>query len=119
MSQEAYTYVLVRSDLRIEQQMVQAAHAALEAGFAFKAPPSTSNLVLLAVAGQDELLAAAEMLADKGVEHELFFEPDDEMGYSALATRPLFTKRERSALAGFALVRGPGTCAKPAPALQN
>jgi len=54
-----YTYVIVRKDISPEQQSVQACHATLEAGFKFQPPESTSFLVLLEVANQEELLAAS------------------------------------------------------------
>lgn len=34
-----YVYVLVRTDIPLPDQVVQACHASLEAGFAFNAPP--------------------------------------------------------------------------------
>ena len=50
-----YTYILVRKDISPEQQIVQAAHAALEAGFRFKQPETTSYLIVLEVANEKEL----------------------------------------------------------------
>ncbi len=98
-----YTYVLVRRDLSLPQQMVQACHAALEAGFAFTAPAETSSVIVCTVADKAELLAAAERLERYGIEAQLFFEPDFEMGYSALASRPLLTKKERYVMAKYPL----------------
>lgn len=98
-----YTYVIVRTDLSPAEQIVQACHAALEAGFAFTAPAETSSLIVLAVAGKAELLEAAERLELNGIETQLFFEPDFDMGYSALATRTVTTKKERSVLAKYPL----------------
>lgn len=54
-----YTYILIRKDISAEQQIVQAAHAALEAGFRFSQPSEVSNLIVLEVANQEELLDAA------------------------------------------------------------
>lgn len=39
MADKYYVYVLVRTDIPLHAQAVQACHAALEAGFAFSAPP--------------------------------------------------------------------------------
>lgn len=91
-----YTYVLIRKDISPEQQAVQAAHATLEAGFKFEAPARTSSLIMLEVKDRYELLMAAERLSRRGIEHIVFNEPDFEMGESALATKPLLTKRERN-----------------------
>lgn len=90
--QTPYVYVLIREDLTPEQQMVQAAHAALEAGFRFQ-PPSgdVAHLALLSVPDESHLQRAAAELAFRGIDHHLFYEPDfGPMGHSALATRPLY-----------------------------
>lgn len=100
-----YVYVLVRSDIEPEQQLVQAAHAALEAGFRFRAPHQTAHLVALSVASEAELLQAAARLEHEGVEHHVFFEPDNAMGHSALATEPLQAARQRRRLHGYPLLR--------------
>ncbi|GBG14329.1 TonB-dependent receptor [Novimethylophilus kurashikiensis] len=86
-----YSYLMVREDIPLEHQMVQLGHAALEAGFSFNRPAETSYLILLAAKNQEELVRTAEELADLGIEHHMFYEPDfGPMGHSALATRPLF-----------------------------
>jgi hypothetical protein len=54
-----YTYILIRKDISPEQQLVQAAHAALEAGFRFKQPEKTSFLIALEIENEQELLEAA------------------------------------------------------------
>lgn len=99
-----YVYVLVRGDLPLEQQMVQSNHAALEAGFRFSKPEETASLVMLSVPDKPALLAAAERLAGHGIDHHLFFEPDWEMGHSALATRPVFGA-ERKLMKRYPLFR--------------
>lgn len=100
-----YTYVLIRQDLSFEQQIVQACHASLEAGFAFVAPPVTSYLIVLTVPDQDALLAARDRLQRYGIACEMFFEPDNEMGYSALATEPLLLKKQRHLMKKYPLLR--------------
>ena len=96
MDTQPYTYILLRKDISPEQQIVQAAHAALEAGFIYKKPDNTSYLIVLEVADEKELLAASQMLEQRGIEHTKFFEPDNGIGYSALCTRPLFEKGEQN-----------------------
>lgn len=100
-----YTYVLVREDIPLAQQMVQACHAALEAGFAFDAPAVTSSLIVLTVPNREALLAARERLERYGIRSELFFEPDWQMGYSALATEPIAERKKRFALSKYPLFR--------------
>ena len=52
---EPYTYVLIRKDISPEQQVVQAGHACLEAGFKFERPDRTSFLILLQVENEQSL----------------------------------------------------------------
>ena len=98
-----YTYVLVRRDIPLEQQMVQACHAALEAGFAFEAPSITSSLIVCTVPDRLALLEAEERLARYSIRTKLFFEPDWEMGHSALASEPIHVKKQRYILAKYPL----------------
>lgn len=98
-----YVYVLVREDISPEQQLVQAAHAALEAGFRFEQPAETARLIVLSVPDRDALGAAAARLARYGIAHHQFFEPDFGMGHSALATRPVFLPKERHLMRKYPL----------------
>ncbi len=99
----SYVYVLVRNDLTAEQQIVQGCHASLEAGFSFNAPEKTAHLVMLSVSGEDELVSVKDELMDGwGVSSEIFFEPDYNLGYTALATEPIKGSK-RNALRKFKL----------------
>lgn len=86
--QATYCHVLVRADIPLPQQAVQAIHAAMAATAAYGGLRGDTRLALLQVRDQDELLAYADRLADKGVAFALFDEPDYGMGASALATAP-------------------------------
>ena len=89
-------YVLVRTDLSLEQQLVQSSHAVLEAGRSLYGPEhGIASVIVLAVADQAALYRAHEELLRRGVECELFFEPDFDMGHSALATQPLRDTQRR------------------------
>lgn len=81
-------FVLVRQDLPLPQQMVQACHAAMGAGFDFRAEEHP-HLVLLGVPDREALELWDESLRQLAIPRHLFFEPDDDMGHSALATAPL------------------------------
>lgn len=104
---DPYTYVLVRQDIALEHQMVQACHAALEAGFQFEAPHRTSFLVLCSVADEQSLLRWRDKLEQKGIRLALFYEPDNAMGYSALATQALTCSNKRKALKSLPLLKTP------------
>ena len=98
--------MLVRSDILLHQQMVQACRAALEAGFVFDAPARTSSLIVLTVQDVHALEAARDRLGRYGIDCEVFFEPDWGMGHSALCTQPVFKKKQRFALAKYPLFTG-------------
>lgn len=100
-----YVYVLIRTDIPIEQQLVQTGHAAWEAGQRFPKPDEVASLIVLSVPGKDELEAASRRLTEHGIDNYLFYEPDFEMGHSALATRALTTQAERDLLRMYPLYR--------------
>lgn len=91
-------YVFVRTDISPEQQLVQAAHAAAEAARLHYHPEhGIASLIALAVPNKAALRRAATRLDALDIAREMFFEPDGELGYTALATRPLL-EHERSKL---------------------
>jgi len=81
-----YIYVFVRQDMPKEYQIVQACHACLE----LEKAPQKTHLVLIGVKDQLELLKVSQNLEMKDIKFEMFFEPDYETGYSALATEPIY-----------------------------
>lgn len=92
MSQIKYTYVFVRRDIPLHAQLVQSAHAALELGLQLspdKKPDKTSFLILLNADNQSHLNEIARYLDDHDIEFHKFFEPDYDMGYTAICTEPL------------------------------
>jgi hypothetical protein len=100
-----YAYVIVRKDISPVQIVVQASHAAYQAGFAFDEPVDISSVILLQVPDQATLEEAAKRLDRHKVEHRMFYEPDfGPMGFSALATRPLTRKKERFLMANYEML---------------
>lgn len=83
-------YVVVRTDIPMAQQIVQAAHAACTAGEKFGG--SDSNLILLEIKNLKSLKNLSYHLEEKNVEFTMFYEPDNAMGFSALATRAITGK---------------------------
>jgi len=87
------TYLWVRTDLPLADQMVQAAHAAQAAGAKWPVPPGC-GLVLLAVSDKAGL-AALERCAQAGIGTIRFHEPDQTgpgtgpMGHTALCSEPV------------------------------
>lgn len=93
-----YIYTFIREDLSPEQKIVQLGHACHEAGKLLT--PSEhiepSNLVLLSARNEDDLLEIADKIHCTGITFSMFFEPDNNMGYSAICTRPVSSARERA-----------------------
>lgn len=91
-----YCYVLIRQDIPLEHQITQACHAALEAGFDAQRPGcNTTRLITLGVKSKDHLEEMSRKLDIHGIGHHMFFEPDNDMGYSALATHPIVGEDRR------------------------
>ena len=98
-----YTYLFIRTYLSAPQQIVQASHAALEAGNRFG---SHSHLVLIGMDNEETLLKAASHLDELGIELEKFYEPDYNTGWTALCTQPL-RGDVRKPLRKYQLMRAP------------
>jgi hypothetical protein len=87
-----YCYVFVRIDIPLADQGVQIAHVALEAGKHFQ-HPSGVRLVLLRVKNHSELMRISKYLLQHDVEHRMFYEPDDAMCETAIATEDIYSDR--------------------------
>jgi len=88
--------VIVRKDLPVAQQLVQAAHAAHESGLHLCEDKSKVNfLVALEVSDEERLLEAHERLQDRGIDTILFREPDRENEATALCTEPIRGNRRK------------------------
>ena len=91
-----YTYVLVRADLPLVQQLVQASHACLQAGARFPQPKEPCHLVVLTVASQAYLRQAVERLMEQGgIGMETFWEPDDTLVFMASCSEPVSGQARR------------------------
>ena len=86
-SSKYYFYNVVRLDLSLPQQAVQAAHAACMAGEAYGR--SVTSMVLLGIPDKASLEGLSKELESKGINFQMFFEPDWDTGHSALCTEPL------------------------------
>lgn len=80
----------------MEQQVVQAIHAGIEAGHKFdKVSIEPSSLILLQVPNKEKLEAALKRTLDNGIRCEAFYEPDWDYGLTAFATEPVFEDKRR------------------------
>jgi peptidyl-tRNA hydrolase len=102
-----YTYVVIRDDLTFPQKIVQAAHAAQGAGENFGLPGGkVPHMVLLKAENEKELLQASKLANKNSINYHLFFEPDFDTGFTALATEPIPESDEkRSCFKIFELYR--------------
>lgn len=98
MPKKNYCYTWIRTDLPIEQQIVQAAHSALEAGREFQKPDAISHLILLEAESEHHLRKIGDELTELGIKYHTFFEPDHNRGYTSLTTEPITSKAIRKHL---------------------
>ena len=94
----SYIYTFIRRDLSAAQKIVQLGHACHEAGKLLKHEENreTSSLILLSAADEKDLKSIARKIDCAGIDFYMFYEPDNEMGYSAICTRPITSDRERA-----------------------
>ena len=85
-----YMYVFVRTDMTSAQQIVQAAHVTYDAGQKFEKPEHPLHRILFGVKDEAELLKASTRIGIDNVDHCMFYEPDFDTGYTAIATEPLY-----------------------------
>lgn len=58
-------------------------------GFATKAPAEQTFLIALSVKNAKALMKVADLLQVQGIEFKIFYEPDNNYGYTALCTVPV------------------------------
>lgn len=86
---------MVRSDLSMRQQLVQAVHAGMASAAQWPCPDC--YLVVLTVPDEAALVDASNRLAKAKVQSLMFYEPDHAVGMrvTALATQPLDKTQSR------------------------
>jgi len=89
-----YIYIVIRKDLKDEWKLVQACHAALEAGFEFNNPEQTVHLVVLQTENEWELEEISKYLLETGIRNKMFKEGYCNIGHTALATEPVEKQTE-------------------------
>lgn len=93
MKERLLSYIVVRGDLSPSQQIVQACHAAMEMGISMWGNGQHTigpiHIALLSIENQEGLMKIVKNLERDNVHYELFEEPDDNLGYTALCTYPV------------------------------
>jgi hypothetical protein len=94
----SYIYTFIRRDLSPEQKIVQLGHACHEAGklLPYAEHRDVASLILLSAENEAELKSISRKIDCAGIDHYMFYEPDNNMGYSAICTRPITSDRERA-----------------------
>ncbi len=97
LSVSTYTYVFVREDLNHATRIVQAAHAAFEMGRDLSRPSQESidNLIVIGVKDRTELESVASELDYRGIRHHMFFEPDYNLGHTAICSEPVSDSKKK------------------------
>jgi len=100
-----YTYVFVRKDMKMVYYIIQAAHAAQEAGIAFGAHKSGLPIHhgLFEAKDEKDLFKIAKHLDANKIDYVMFHEPDDDTGFTAIATAPVTGKKH--VMKGFKFFR--------------
>lgn len=102
-----FVYVMVCSDLEPRQIVVQACHAALEAGIHLEqCDQFPSGMVMLQCSSEKSLLRNARKIENKGIKCHLFYE-NPMNRYTAFATEAI-PQEKRVLLKKFKLLSMPG-----------
>lgn len=104
MNINPYCFLFIRQDLSLAQQIVQSNHATFEMAYTLpqSADPTTPSIVLIGVPDKKALLKVIQKLKLNRIEYSAFYESDDDMGLSAVATVPLDEDR-RAVLQNYKL----------------
>jgi hypothetical protein len=95
----SHSYIFVRKDLSLEQQIVQAAHALHLVGLKQEDRRDSPSIVLIGVEDLWELQEVSAFLNANRIEYEMFYESYLQE-CTAIATHPLEQER-RHLLSGF------------------
>lgn len=90
ITEKTYSYIFLRTDIPLAQQLVQASHAALEAGLKDKHTYSqTSSIIIFQIPDEETLKKELQYIQSLGIECASFYEPYEDMGITAFATLPI------------------------------
>jgi hypothetical protein len=93
----------VRTDISLAQQIVQSNHATFEMASRLNEHSETPSVVLIGIPDKSALETVIERLQRYGIDYEAFYEPDNDLGLTAVATYPIQNKKQRKALGTYRL----------------
>lgn len=88
----------MRQDISLAQQIVQSNHATFEVARRLTQPQNldeTPSCIVIGVPDKSALFRVIEKLRSNDIGHQVFYEPDFNMGLSAVATVPLGQSQRR------------------------
>lgn len=94
-----YVFIFVRYDLPLPQQLVQTNHATMKMASLYGIE-GTPNIALIGVSDIVELRNVSRLLSDLEVPHHDWYEPDFDLGFTAIATAPI-SGAQRTALSHY------------------
>lgn len=99
-----YFYIFVRQDIPLSAQLVQTNHATFEMAYTLtqSVEPITPSIVLIGVPSKKALEKVIQKLKLNRIDASAFYESDDDMGLSAVATVPL-NEEQREILQNYKL----------------
>lgn len=89
-------YVFVRTDLSLEQQLVQAIHAAYECGIRHGDETTIDSVVVCEAKNEQHLKQISSRLANLQIPLVEFYEPDIGSQLTAISTSPLDRDKRKS-----------------------
>lgn len=102
-----FVYIFVRKDLPSVVKLIQVAHATYKLGWKLGEcdfGDIEHHFCVFEVKNMEELLDVKAYVFKKDLECEMFFEPDFDLGYTALAVEPLCDYK-RDLFKGFKLLK--------------
>lgn len=99
-------YVFIRQDMPVHQQLIQATHAGIMAAKWFGVP-EYHHLVVCGVPDYAVLNRVEDHLNEVGIRYYTFFEPDNDLGLTALCTESV-EKKYRKFLGMYPLWQASG-----------
>ena len=91
-----YVYIFLRKDIPQTAQIIQAAHATHEMALRIKEeqkPEKIAHFVLFQANDEAHLERIKTFLDTNSVGHYTFYEPDYDMGHTAIACEPIYGDR--------------------------
>ena len=60
---------------------------------------------MLEIKSQDALIKLSKKLTEKGIKFHMFYEPDDDIGYTSLTTEPLYDTEQMEIFSRYSLYK--------------